>query len=325
MIERLVFVGSSDFALPSLQLLFESQDHAPILVITQPPRSQGRKLRPECTPVGKFAQDNKIPFIYPENINDPEIVVPIQKLDPDLLVIVSYGGMIGHRLRRAARYGAINLHPSLLPALRGATPIQTALLNGLTETGITIFKLNALLDAGAIYRQQSFTIYPDDNYTTLHDRLADAGAEMLLKFVRSADLGNEKPIPQNDSDATYSRKIVKSDLTIDWNLPAVQVADQIRAFSCEPGARQLFRCKLLKILRSEVLADPAQNIPGSIQNIVKNTGWSVNCADRQILITSVQPAGKAIMTAWAFHLGARLILGELLVGAGDLSRKGREP
>lgn len=313
MIERLVFIGSSAFAVPCLQSLHESKDLAPLLVITQPPRPQGRNLRIVHTPVGRYAAEHRISFIHPENVNDDATLGIINDLEPDLLITVSYGGMIGRRLRQAARFGAVNLHPSLLPCLRGATPIQTALLNGMTKTGNTIFKLSSRLDAGAIYRQQTIDINSGENYSSLHDRLSLAGARMMMDFIRTYDPMREVPVPQNDREATYSHKVGKNDLLLDWHEPAIKIMNRIRAFSEEPGAYQIFRGKPLKILRCEIIDDHAQNIPGSIQNFIRNTGWSVNCCDRQILITSVQPAGKAIMSAWAYHIGARLIQGELLM------------
>jgi len=141
---------------------------------------------------------------------------------------------------------------------------------------------------------------------------------MLPDLLSTSDLHTEIPLPQNDSAATYSRKITRADLLIDWQEPAGHIIDRIRAFSLEPGAYQILRGKMLKIMRCEATNDAAQDIPGSIQNIVKNTGWSINCADCQILVTSVQPAGKPIMDAWAFHLGARLMPGELFFRTNDL-------
>ena len=312
MIKRLVFIGSSAFALPSLQLLLEYKDHTPLMVITQPPRPKGRKLQPEHTHIGLYATQKGIPFIYPDDINDWETIKLMSDLKPDLLVTVSYGALIRRCLRLCAKYGAINLHPSILPHLRGATPIQTAILQGMSRTGITIFRLNSRMDAGAIYRQQRFSISADENYSSLHNRLAVAGADMLVDFIRKFNPNTDEPIPQDETQATYSHKVGKSDFLIDWTQPAAQVVNRIRAFSHEPGAYQIFRAKTLKIIKAKVMPVGAQGSPGSIQQIIKNTGWSVNCSDHQVLITSVQPAGKAIMSAWSFHLGARIDIGELI-------------
>lgn len=325
MIERLVFIGSSAFAVPSLQRLLESKDHKPLMVITLAPQPQGRKLQTEHTPIGTYAQMQGIPFIYPDDINDEATIKRISDLDPDLLITVSYGAFIRRRLRQCAKYGAINLHPSLLPQLRGATPIQTALLKGMKETGISIFKLNSRMDAGSIYQQARFPISDEENYSALHDRLAIAGAEMLLEFVHNHNLDSDNPDPQDDTQATYCHKIDKSDLLINWSQTAAQVVNQIRAFSFEPGAYQFFRGKILKILQAKEMPDESQGFAGSVQQVIKNTGWSVNCSDRQVLITGVQPAGKVIMSAWAFHLGARINTGDMLLDTGETGRGSQSP
>ncbi len=306
---RLIFIGSSEFGLPALQRLLEHDP--PLLVVTQPDRPAGRRLKPRPCAVAEFAASRQLPLWQPEQINAADSLARISKLQPDLLITASYGGMLGKELRKSARFGAINLHPSLLPLYRGASPITAALLKGDSLTGVTIFKLTSRLDAGPILIQQKLPILPEDNFSSLQSRLSELAADLLLRLLERYRSG-EPPVQQQDhSQASYTSKLLKSDLQIDWNQPALAVLNRIRAFSLEPGAFTWRGEQSLKILEAETLPEPANGLPGSITEIIRNTGFSVNCQDRQLLIRSVQPAGKRIMDAWAYQLGARLQPGEL--------------
>jgi methionyl-tRNA formyltransferase len=333
---RIVFLGSPDFAVPALQALIESEQFKPVLVITQPDRPAGRNQQLMPTPVKQLALQHELPVLQPEDINHPDSVQQIAAYTPDLLVTVAYGEKLKKAVRNIAPHGAINLHPSLLPALRGAAPVPFAMW----ATGITIFKLVSRMDAGPIFQQKRYFIFPSENGTELLERLAYIGAQDLLEFLTKYFISPWEPTPQDETKATYCRKLEKADCRIDWKQPAIRIKQQICALSYTPGAYSLFRGFTLKILTAQVYQDEIANplrsnpehgfptgkypldnlesyipdaslvLPGTITAIIKNTGFVVSTCDGKLLITHVQPAGKKLMTAWAYHLGARLVVGE---------------
>ncbi|MDD4308805.1 MAG: methionyl-tRNA formyltransferase [Candidatus Cloacimonetes bacterium] len=315
---RSVFIGSSEYGLPALQLMCRN-NLKPILVISQPNKPAGRNLRELATPISLHAILNGLPLLTPQDINSPESIAAIMDLAPDIIITASYGGMIGKKLRFAAPGGAINLHPSLLPKYRGASPINSALLNGEKVTGTSIYRLIAALDAGPIIAQAELPILAGENYSCLHIRLADQAAGMLLDLLNSNFSQNGSisqtrfpESPQDHEKATWCPKIDSSLCNISWHNPAEAVYNKIRAFSCDPGAWVYFRNMKLKILTAELTDDKPEGAVGTIARIVKNLGFTVNCSDYQLLVTKVQAAGKKIMDAGSYTNGARVSSGEKL-------------
>lgn len=311
-LDRIVFLGSPDFAVPSLQALIESEKFKPVAVITQPDKPAGRNLHPQATPVKLLALRHNIPVLQPDDINTPESIEQVHSYHPDMLITVAYGQKLKKAVRESALYGAINLHPSLLPELRGAAPIPFALWQGMIQTGLSIFKLTGKMDAGPIYYTKQLFIFPGENATDLAQRLAYIGSKCLMLFLEEWTANPWEPVPQDSPKATYCRKLDKDDLKLNWNRPAKEVWSHIRALSVTPGAYTLFKGKKLKILEAEVTENISDDTPGTIISLEKNTGFMVQTADKQLLISQVQPEGKKIMSAWAFHLGARLQTGERL-------------
>ncbi|MDP3113971.1 MAG: methionyl-tRNA formyltransferase [Candidatus Cloacimonadaceae bacterium] len=307
---RIIFIGSSEFGIAALKRISESVK--PLLVITQPDRPQGRNLSSAPCPLAKSAAELGIKLFKPDNINFEETLQTLHSLMPDLFVTASYGGMLGKRIRNLAARKAINLHPSLLPKYRGAAPIQSALLAGDRTTGMTIFRLTASLDAGPIIMQQKLEIDEGENYSSLHERLANLASEMLIEYLANIDAYEAKLSPQDDSLATQCGKFEKQDMLLDWHQPAESVVNRIRAFSLKPGAFQYYNNEPLKFLSAVKLETPLSGEPGSIDSIIKNTGFTVNCADHPILIKTIQPAGKKIMDSWAWLLGSRAQTGDKL-------------
>lgn len=307
---RIVFCGSHEFAVLSLQTLIKSDQFCPIAVITQPDRPAGRNLQPKPTPIKALAMEYNMPIFQPEDINSAQSLEQIKSLKPDLIIAIAYGLKIKKAVRESAKFGAINLHPSLLPELRGAAPVPFALWQGKPFTGLTIFQLTSKMDAGPIYLQKPCYIFPDENATDLSERLAYIGSQMLLTLLQDWQNNPQQPIPQDETKATYCRKLDKEDCLIDWSKPAHDIQCQIMALAFTPGAYTMFRNKQLKVLFTEII-DKNSDLPvGSIVKVLKNIGIIIQTKDKQLLLKTVQPAGKQIMDAWSYSLGARLQIGE---------------
>lgn len=303
---KIAFFGSSEFAMPSLQTLHKAG--YPLLVITQPAKPQGRRLRLLPNPLAELAQKLGLQLFTPADVNDADSISLIRDFKPQFAVTASYGAIFGQELLRIAPY-TVNLHPSLLPLLRGATPIQSAILQSFDTTGLTIFSMRRKMDAGPILIQKDIRIEAGENYSHLHDRLAELAADCLIEYISNPQ--SYPPSEQDHSRASYCGKIDAQSTRLDWNMPAQAIDAQIRAFSLKPGAWTLARGKQLKILASEHWEGAGSGKAGEIVSIVKNRGFAIQCADAPLFITSVQPEGKKLMSAWAYQLGARHSPGEL--------------
>ena len=308
-INKLIFMGTPQFAVPALQQLTE-KGYKPLLCITQPDKPQGRKRRLTAPVIKQRSLELGIPVIQPENINDQETVEFIKELNPDLIITVAYGGYIGRNLRKLPKLGAINIHPSLLPFWRGASPVNASLWSGDQETGVTIFRLVAKMDAGHVLYQCRYKIGENDNYTTLLTKLANAGAEDLIKLIHQFENGEVKEIIQDESKATICRKLNKEDFQINWAEKARYIYNQVRALAEKPGASSKFRKKQLKIISTRLTGKRSNITPGTIIEVIKNSGILVATGDEDLLIKDLQPAGKKIMSAFDFNLGARIGNGE---------------
>jgi len=302
---RVVFLGTPDFAVNSLEKLATSK-FKPILVITQPDKPKGRKQKLQPTPVKISSIKHGLPVLQPSNINSESVLEKIRVLNPDILITVAYGGFLGKSLRKLAPMGCINLHPSLLPELRGASPLQSTLFLNKIKSGITIFKIVAKMDAGPIINQIEFDVPKEMNYSEYSDFVAEKGAEFLLQTLESIEKQGFELIPQDHNHASYTQKIEKSFLTITWNSPSTSIIGKIRGLSYQPGARTIRNNKILQILRAKHYSSDSSHVPGTITHIIKNEGFVVACQDGEILITEVKPQGKNVMSAHAYKLGAKL-------------------
>ena len=306
-IENIIFMGTPVFAVPSLQKLAESE-FKPIVCITQPDRRKGRGKKYKAPPVKIAAENYNIPILQPKNVNSS--IDEIEKFNPDIIVTVAYGGYIKRKLRKLPELGILNLHPSLLPKYRGAAPINFALFNGDEITGNTIFKLKARMDAGPILLQSKMKIDNEDYYTRLSKKLAEKGANDLLKALRMIESDQAIFEKQDETKATYSRKLNKTDMIIDWNKSAVNIDNLIRGLAVKPGAVSFFRNKRIKIIKGNVLAKNSVSKPGEVIASDKN-GITVATGTNNYLIKELQPSGKKVMEAAAYNLGARIEKGEL--------------
>ncbi|TES86120.1 MAG: methionyl-tRNA formyltransferase [Candidatus Aminicenantes bacterium] len=308
---KIVFFGSPVLALPSLKKLLET-DHSIDLIITQPDRPSGRGKKLMPCPVKKTALDLNIPYYQPLKIRKDEIALDkIKEIEPDLNVVVAYGQIIPSSIIYLPRYNSLNVHFSLLPKYRGASPVQKALLDGEAKTGITIFELNEKMDEGDILVQEEVNVFPDENAADLEARLAQKGADLLIKAI--AQIDKLKHRKQDHSQATYAPKIRKEDGKIDWTKNSLYIERRVRAFTPWPSAYAFLkdiRIKIHKGRKIEKEAPPGSSA-GEISGI-KKEGIEVCCGEGSIyLIESLQPENRKRMDAYAFSLGAEIKPGDI--------------
>ena len=327
---NIVFLGTSQFAVPCLETLInvsrETFKFEIKLIITQPDKPQRRSLKLEYTDIKKAAIKYPIEVYQPIDINSDEAYNKIYTVKPDLLVVVSYGAFLCKRIRNICPLGVINLHPSILPFHRGADPIRSTILNGDIYTGNSIFLLTKQMDTGPIIIQSKFKINEEiefPNFSNLSNYLAIDGANLLLQTIDLAVKSSlqasqrtwqsiAKIKDQDDSLATYSSKITKNSLIANFNLPTEQFIRHINAYSYEPGYYCIFRNKRLKLFKASIYNKIENKTYPIIKYIIKNKGFVISLSAADILIEEVQYEGKQQMSAWQFHLGARLTIGEKL-------------
>lgn len=306
---RIVFFGSPASALPSLKKLLES-NHSIEFIITQPDKPFGRGKKVSPPPVKKIALDQNIPVYQPEKIRkDAGALEKIKKIQPDLNVVVAYGQIIPSSIIYLPKYNSINVHFSLLPKYRGASPVRWAILKGERKTGITIFELNEKMDEGDILTQEEFEILPDEGAVELEARLALKGAELLTETIAKID--EIKPRKQDHSIATYAPLIKKEDGRIDWINDALHVERQVRAFTPWPSVYTFLGEKRVKIHNGRKIEDRIEPFSAGEILGVKKEGIEVCCGEGSVfLIESLQPENRNKMDAYAFSLGAKIKPGD---------------
>ncbi|MCX7846109.1 MAG: methionyl-tRNA formyltransferase [Dictyoglomaceae bacterium] len=308
---NIIFFGTPIFARIILERLFEKENI--IAIFTQPDKPRGRGKKIEYSPVKEFALEKGIKLFQPDNLKSKEVEEIILELKPDILVVASYGKIIPEKLLKIPPYGGINVHASLLPKYRGASPIERALWNCEEETGVCIMQMEKGLDTGPVWSKKKIKIEPEDNRETLTLKLANLGSELLLETLPMIKEGKIKPIPQDDSHATYASKISPSEEKIDWNNSVKRIWSQIRALSPEPGAYTYFRGNILKILKAYYSEEKIEDFPlGSIILIDKKKGFAVRGIDGILWILEVKPENKKRISAIDFINGYRLNIGEKL-------------
>jgi methionyl-tRNA formyltransferase len=307
---RIVFFGSPASALPSFLRLID-EGHILQLVVTQPDRPSGRGKKIQYSPIKKKALDLGIPVFQPGRIRkDPKALQRMREYQPELNVVVAYGQIIPAEIIYFPRYNSINVHFSLLPKYRGASPVQWALLNGEIKTGITIMELNEKMDEGDILSQKEIDILPDESADRLESRLAEAGAEMLVKTI--AEIEEITPAKQDHSLATYAPKIKKEDGRIDWKENARFLERKIRAFSPWPSLFCFIGQRRLKVLEGKTIPFTGKDIPPPGQIIdIDSMGIQIACGGKSVfLLETLQPENKSAMNAYAFSLGRHLKPGD---------------
>jgi methionyl-tRNA formyltransferase len=304
-IQKVVFMGTPQFAIPALEALANTR-FKPILCITQPDKPKGRKRKLQPTEVKLAAQKLDIPVIQPDDVNSEEVLNKLSNLKPDVIITVAYGGYLKKKIRLLPRFGCLNLHPSLLPKYRGSAPMNFTLFNGDKITGNTIFKIMAKMDAGPILFQSKLEILDDDCYTSLYKKLSKQGSEEIIHVLEKLESNRIVPVKQNHENATFSHKLHHEYFLIDWNNTAASIRNKVRGLAEIPGITASFRGSRIKIIEVDFLENKSKSSPGTIVEVLKNIGFVVASSGFDILVKRVQPAGKKIMTAHAFSLGARI-------------------
>jgi methionyl-tRNA formyltransferase len=233
---RIIFMGTAELSCASLAALARDSKFQIIAVVTQPDKPKGRELKLTPSPVKILAEKLELPILQPLKAREEKFTGELRELKPDLIVVVAYGQILPQAILELPKYGCVNVHTSLLPKYRGAAPIQWAIADGEAETGVTIMKMDAGLDTGPVLSTRRTPILPADDSQILHDRLAQLGAELLSETIPDYVSGKIKPQPQPAEGSSYAAKIKKEDGRIDWNQPAVQIWNRIRAFTPWPGA-----------------------------------------------------------------------------------------
>ncbi|GAB6062253.1 methionyl-tRNA formyltransferase [Deferrisoma palaeochoriense] len=305
-----VFLGTSAFALPALEALLAAGERV-ALVVTQPdrPRGRGRKLEPP--PVKALALERGLPVFQPERVNAPEALERIGSLEPEFLVVVAYGQILGRGLLEVPRRGAVNLHPSLLPRHRGPSPVAWTILEGDDRAGVSTMLMDERMDAGPVLLQRSFPLLPQTTCGELEDHLARAGADLVVKTLEGLRAGRIRPEPQDEDRATYSRLIDRELRTIRWDEPARRVRARIHALSPRPGALTFRGAAAVKVLRAG--ERDGEGPPGTVVRLDRD-GPVVACGRGAVVLLEVQPEGRRPMGGADWARGGGPAPGEMLGG-----------
>lgn len=302
-------MGTGDFAVPALTALALA-GHDVAVAVSQPDKPKGRGLTVQPTPVASAAVELGIPVWQPASIKDEEARHKFLSFKPDIVVVAAYGKILPDWVFTEPPFGAVNIHGSLLPAYRGAAPIQRAVINGDPVTGITILKVAREVDTGDILMAAELEIEADETSGDLFARLAVLGAEIITEAVASIVEGRAVWTPQ-PAAGTYAGKIEKSEALIDWAKPAVDIKNLVRGLNPNPGAYFMLNGKRVKVWRSAVTPDNENGEPGTVTGILP-AGPIVAAGRGALLLTNVQPAGKSVMSGAEFARGYRIAPGSVL-------------
>jgi methionyl-tRNA formyltransferase len=305
---RLIFAGTPEFAARALAALHDA-GHEVVLVLTQPDKPAGRGLKPAPSAVKALAQERHLALYQPASLKEAQVQQHLRALGADVMVVAAYGLILPEAVLDAARLGAINIHASLLPRWRGAAPIQRAILAGDEHTGISIMRMDRGLDTGPVLAAQSIPIAPDDTGASLHDKLADLGARLIVSALGGMERGQLRAQPQEAANASYAAKIVKAEAQIDWREAALTIERKVRAFNPQPGAATTVRKVGIKIWRAQACA--AQGSPGTILESGPG-GIVIACGAGALRVQELQRAGGKRLAAARFLAGFPLAVGERL-------------
>ena len=307
---RIVFMGTPEFALPSLSLLLDQFYTIPA-VVTVPDKAQGRGQKTAFSPVKSFALDHGLEVLQPGSLKDSAFLARLAALNPDLIVVVAFR-VLPKEVFSMPRLGTFNLHASLLPKYRGAAPINWAIINGEKETGVTTFFLQEAVDTGSVILQARVKIGPDETAGELHDKLAEVGAEIVLQTVRLVEAGKVRLHDQDDKEATRAPKIFKEDCRVDWRKSAVAIHNFVRGLSPVPGAWAMHNGRVIKLYRTRIAEGKGGR--GEEGSVLRADGdeLTLSTGDGAVSIVELQQEGRKKMGAAEFLRGYDLKVGELL-------------
>lgn len=310
---NIVFMGTPQFAVPSLLQMVE-KGYSIKGVVTQPDRPKGRKRILTPPPVKEAAVKLGLPVMQPERLRAPEAVAELALWQPDLIVTAAYGQILPKEVLDMPKLGCINVHASLLPKYRGGAPIHHAIMNGESETGVTIMYMAEGLDTGDMIAKEAVKITDEDNVGTMFEKLADVGAKLLIKTLPDLLAGQAPRIPQAESEATYAPNITREQERIDWSRSARDIFNHVRGLNPWPVAFTTWNGEVLKVWQCQELpyeSGDASIAPGTVFAL-SNAGIDVKCGEGAVRITQLQPAGKKAMLATDFVRGGKMEKGTVL-------------
>jgi methionyl-tRNA formyltransferase len=299
-------MGTPGFALPSLEALLNHGEEV-LAVITQPDKPRGRGQVVGPSPVKELALSWNLPVLQPPRLKDPALMSHLAQLAPELMIVVAYGRILTPELLALPKVGCLNVHASLLPQYRGAAPISWALIRGERETGVTVQWMASELDAGAIFLQERVPILEEDSFGSLHDRLGERGADLLVQALERLRRGEAVKRSQPQEGVTYAPPLTREMRRLNWQQPAREVAGWIRGLDPTPGAYALWQGKVLKLFRARVKRSEGKiAAPGTVLNLV-NQGLEIACGQGTVLVRELQLAGHKRLTAPEFQRGHPLL------------------
>ena len=304
---RITFMGTPDFSVGALNALYEA-GHEIVLVVTQPDKPKGRSGALSMSPVKEYALAHDLSVFQPTKVREEAAVARLEETGADVFVVAAFGQILPQSVLDIPRYGCINIHASLLPALRGAAPIQQAILDGASETGITIMQMDAGCDTGDILLQEAVAITEEDTGGSLFEKLSSLGARMIVEALEKLEAGTLTHTKQDDALATMTGKIEKSSGRIDWTRDAAYLSRAVRAFTPWPGSVTTLHDKPLKICAARALEESDSAAPGTIVRVERDA-LIVQTGKGLLQITDVQPAGKKQMPVRDYLLGHKITEG----------------
>jgi len=307
---KIIFIGTDDIGVQLLEALFKDERFEVALAVTQTDKPSGRKMLLSASPIKLKAIDLGIEVFQPENINEQDSIKKIKKLHPDMIVLMAYGQILKSDILESPEYGCINVHASILPKHRGASPIQQALLHHDRETGISIMKMAEKMDAGPVYVTSKIAIFDYDNAITLHEKIAKLTANLVPEVLSEIAKDGLTPRHQDHSKATYCQKIHKTDGNIDWSEPADTIYSKTRAFAGWPGTYTFWNGKRLKILSATPLPYYGNEQPGTVFDY--DGDIIVTCGKDALILKVIQMEGKNSMKIDEFVRGYKDFVGNVL-------------
>jgi len=301
---RIVFMGTPEFAVPSLAALFELGDV--VAVVTQPDKPKGRGQALAISPVKAYALERRVPVLQPQKLRTPPFSEVLREYKPDVAVVTAYGKILPKDLLDTPTRGCLNVHASLLPRFRGAAPIQWAIAHGDTETGVALMVMDVGLDTGPVLAEKRLPIAPDETSATLHDKLSSLGGALLREHLPAYLRGALTPRPQPEEGMVLAPIISKEEGKLDFTRPAVELERRLRAFTPWPGAFTTLEGKLFKVHRAKV--GTGQGEPGTVVSAGPQ-GLEVACGEGSLVLLEVQPEGKRVMPVGDFLSGRKLAPG----------------